>query len=98
MLFATKLIESSGNRILNVCDPELLDKTVKDGKTTVKISSSYYKEKMRDEIEIEQLTKVCTSLNLVGENTISLAIKSGIGSEKAVRRIEGIPFLIVFSM
>ena len=38
MLFATKLIESSGNRILNVCDPDLLDTTVKDEKSTVKNS------------------------------------------------------------
>ena len=98
MLFATKLIESSGNRILNVCDPDLLDTTVKDEKSTVKISSSYYKEKMRDETEVEQLMKVCTSVNLVGKNTISLAIKCGLGSEKAIRRIQGVPFLIVFSM
>ena len=30
MLFASKLITSSGNIILNVCDPELLDKIIKD--------------------------------------------------------------------
>jgi len=96
MLFATKLIETSGNRIFNVCDPDLLDKTVKDEKSTVKISSAYYNEQMRDDNEVKKLLGECTSVNLVGDNTIALALEMGIGNEKAVRRIQGIPFLIVF--
>ena len=35
---------------------------------------------------------------MIGEKTVSLAINLGIGSEKSIRRIEGIPFLIVFKM
>ena len=96
MLFASKLIESSGNRILNVCDPDLLDKTVKDEKSTIKISSTYYNEQMRNDSEVKSLLGQCTSVNLVGENTIALALEIGIGSEKAIRRIQGVPFLIVF--
>ena len=98
MLFASKLITSSGNTILNICDPELLDKIVKDKKIEIKISSKYYNDKTIDEIEAEYLLKKCTSANMVGEKTISLSLKIGIGSEKAVRRIDGIPFLIIYKM
>ena len=42
--------------------------------------------------------KKCNSINMVGDKTISLATSLGIGSEKSIRRIEGIPFLIVFKM
>ena len=75
MLFASKLITSSGNIILNICDTELLDKIIKDEKTEIKISSNYYNEK-----------------------TISLSLKLGVGSEAGVRRIDGIPFLLIFKM
>ena len=98
MLFASKLITSSGNTILNICDPDLLDKIVKDKKIEIKISSKYYNDKTIDEIEAEYLLKKCTSANMVGEKTISLSLKIGIGSEKGVRRIEGIPFLIIYKM
>ncbi len=98
MLFASKLITSSGNTILNICDPDLLDKIVKDKKIEIKISSKYYNDKTIDEIEAEYLLKKCTSANMVGEKTISLSLKIGIGSEKAVRRIDGIPFLIIYKM
>ena len=98
MLFASKLITSSGNTILNICDPDLLDKIVKDKKIEIKISSKYYNDKTIDEIEAEYLLKKCTSANMVGEKTISLSLKIGIGSEKGVRRIDGIPFLLIFKM
>jgi hypothetical protein len=35
---------------------------------------------------------------MVGENIISLSKKLGLGSEKGIRRINGIPFLIIFKM
>ena len=98
MLFASKLITSSGNIILNICDPDLLDKIIKDGKTEIKISSNYYNENTIDEVEAENLLQKCTSANMVGENIISLSKKLGLGSEKGIRRISGIPFLIIFKM
>ena len=98
MLFASKLITSSGNIILNICDTDLLDKIVKDKKIEIKISSKYYNDKTIDEIEAEHLLQECTSANMVGEKTISLSLKLGIGSKNGIRRINGIPFLITFKM
>jgi len=98
MLYSTKVISASGNLLLNICDPELVDKTLHDGKIRIKINPNYYAEKDVDEHEAKNLLKKCTSINMVGEKTISLATRMGIGSEKSIRRIEGIPFLIVFKM
>ena len=69
MLFASKFIESSGNRILNICDIDLVDKIIKDGETEIKISSNYYNENTIDEIEAEHLLEKCflnELLNLFG--------------------------------
>tara|TARA_B110000014_G_scaffold139676_1_gene96837 strand:+ start:195 stop:491 length:297 start_codon:yes stop_codon:yes gene_type:complete len=98
MLFSTKVISASGNLMLNICDPELLDKTFEDGNTKIKIKSNYYAERDVDEHEAKNLLEKCNSINMVGEKTISLAISLGIGSENSIRRIENIPFLLVFKM
>ena len=98
MLFSTKVISASGNLMLNICDHELVDKTLHDGETKIKINSNYYAERDVDEHEAKNLLTKCNSINMVGEKTVSLAINLGIGSEKSIRRIEGIPFLIVFKM
>ena len=98
MLFSTKVISASGNLMLNICDPELVDKTLHDGDTKIKINPNYYGERDVDEHEAKNLLTKCNSINMVGEKTISLATSLGIGSEKSIRRIEGIPFLLVFKM
>ena len=98
MLFSTKVISASGNLMLNICDPELVGKTLQDGNTKIKINPNYYAERDVDEHEAKNLLTKCNSINMVGEKTISLATSLGLGSEKSVRRIEGVPFLILFKM
>ena len=98
MLFSTKVISASGNLMLNICDHELVDKTLHDGETKIKINPNYYAERDVDEHEAKNLLTKCNSINMVGEKTVSLALNLGIGSEKSIRRIEGIPFLLVFKM
>ena len=98
MLFSTKVISASGNLMLNICDPELVGKTLHDGNTKIKINSNYYAERDVDEHEAKNLLTKCNSINMVGEKTISLATSLGLGSEKSIRHIEGVPFLIVFKM
>ena len=98
MLFSTKVISASGNLMLNICDPELVGRTLHDGTTKIKINSNYYAERDVDEHEAKNLLTKCNSINMVGEKTISLATSLGLGSEKSVRRIEGVPFLILFKM
>ena len=64
----------------------------------LKSISNYYAERDVDEHEAKNLLTKCNSINMVGEKTISLATSLGLGSEKSVRRIEGVPFLILFKM
>ena len=38
MLFSTKVISASGNLMLNICDPELVNKTLNDGNIKIKFT------------------------------------------------------------
>jgi len=98
MLYSTKVISASGSLMLNICDSELINKTFLDRNTKITIKSNYYAERDVDELEAKNLLKKCNSINMVGKKTISLAISLGIGSEKSIRLIDGIPFLLVFKM
>jgi len=84
--------------MLNICDLELLGKIIVDGDLTITISESYYGERTVDESEARTLLENSTSINMVGDNTISFSTGLGIGSKDAVKKINNIPFLIVFKM
>ena len=97
-MFYARLINQNNTRLLNICDSNLLGKTIISEKHSIKINVSYYGEKSIEKVEAEHLLKKCDNINLVGKDIISLSVRLGIGSEKGVKKIDGVPFLIVFKM
>ena len=98
MQFSVKVTDYQKNIMLNICDAELLGKNIVEEKLTMNISKNYYGGQFVDQKEATDLLKNSSIINMVGENTISLSIKLGIGSENGIKTISGVPFLIVFKM
>jgi len=98
MLFSVRITNHQNNSLLNICDAPLLGKKLVDNKLSIHLNESYYGERVVDQEEAENLLKKCSSINMAGEETISLSIKLGIGTHQGVKEIDGVPFLIVFKM
>jgi len=96
MNFAVKQVNKQRNVMLNICDAELVGRTVRQADLEVKITQSYYGDRIVDEKEAESLLRTSSIINMVGKKTIDLSIKIGVGTAKGVKEIEGVPFLIVF--
>jgi hypothetical protein len=96
MNFAVKQVNQQRNRMLNICDAELVGRTIKQSDLEIKITKSYYGDRIVDEKEAESLLRTSSIINMAGKKTIDLSIKIGVGTAKGVKEIEGIPFLIVF--
>ena len=98
MPFSVKTTDYQKNLMLNICDLDLLGKNIVEDKLNMNISKSYYGEKVIEHEEARTLLKNASIINMVGKETISLSLEIGIGSEKGVKIIGGVPFLIVFKM
>jgi len=98
MQFSVKVTDYQKNLMLNICDIDLLGKNITQEELNMTISKSYYGEKIIDHEEAESLLKSASIINMVGKETISLSLKLGVGSENGVKKIGGVPFLIVFKM
>lgn len=98
MSFSVRVTNYQKNLMLNICDADLLGKQISEKNLNVKISKSYYGEKLVDKKEAMTLLKNSAVINMVGKETISLSVDLGIGSENGIKVIDGIPFLIVFKM
>jgi hypothetical protein len=97
MLFSVRISDYQKNTIVNMCDAELMGKDVVDGELKIHISESYYGKQLVDKDEAISFLKSASIMNLVGKETISLAIDLGIGSESGIKIISDIPFLIIFN-
>ena len=98
MLFSVRVTNHQNNSMLNICDSSLLGKKIVDDKVTMNISKSYYYERFVEKEEAQNLLKKCSSINMVGKETVSLSVSLGIGSQQAIKEIDGIPFLLIFKM
>ena len=97
-MFSARVINHSNTRLLNICDSDLLGKTFTSGSFSIKISESYYGERMIKKDEAKDLLDKCDNINMVGNQIISLSVSLGIGSKNGIKEIDGIPFLIVFKV
>ena len=97
-MFSARLINHNSTRMLNICDADLLGRTLNRDNFTLKISEKYYAERVIEKEEAKELLKKSNSINMAGKEIISLSTSIGVGSQTGVKEINGIPFLIVFKM
>jgi hypothetical protein len=98
MRFSVKVTEYQKNLMLNICDVDLLGKSISENELTMKISESYYGNEIIEIEEARRLLENSNIINMVGKDTVSLSLELGIGSENGVKKISGVPFLIIFKM
>ncbi len=98
MQFSVRLTGYQKNTMLNICDVDLVGKKISEKNLQVDISKNYYGEKLVETEEAENLLKNSSIINMVGKETISLSMNLGIGSEKGIKKVNGVPFLIVFKI
>ena len=97
-MFSARLIRHKDSNMLNICDKELLGKTLNRDNFRLKISEKYYADKVVEKEEARDLLKQSDNINMVGKDIIDLSVNMGIGSHEGVKVIDGVPFLIVFKM
>ena len=98
MQFSVRTTNYQKQSMLNICDAELLGKKIIEGDLTMHISENYYGERFVEQDEAKSLLNNSSIINMAGKKTISLALELGIGTEKAVKIVSDVPFLIIFNM
>lgn len=94
--FAVRTTEYQGNSLVNICDEELIGKTVREGRLQVHLSRDFYSGDKVDTGEALRLIKTSTIVNLAGRRAVTLALENQIGASQAIREIEGVPFLMIY--
>jgi len=97
MKFSVRVSEYQKKSMLNICDADLLGKKIIQDELTMHISEAYYGKRIVELDEAKTLLKNSSIINMVGKDTISLAVELGIGSENGVKVVSDVPFLIVFN-
>ncbi|MET1102360.1 MAG: DUF424 family protein [Pyrodictiaceae archaeon] len=88
-----KIHEERGERIVAICDEELLDKKLVDAKLGIvfHVNREFYGGSLVPLSMAIEEAKNATILNIVGEKIVSAAIRNELIHPDAVIRIAGVP-------
>lgn len=86
--------------VVAICDKELIGSVLKEGELVLDLKnhSSFYVGELVTQKQASELLKEATSINLVGEKAVGLAIKKGLAKKGAEKKIAGVPHLQVYQM
>ena len=86
MMFSVKIHRSPSGEVLAVCDEELLGQSFSEGELRLKVGQGFYGG---DTVLLEYLCRA-NSINLVGNESVAVAIREGYVDEKRVISIGGV--------
>jgi uncharacterized protein len=94
--YSVRTSEFKGTILVNMCDEELVGRTVEEGKLKVHLSKEFYSGEVVDKGEALRLIRTCSIVNLAGYRSVSLAVDNEVGAPEAIREIEEVPFLMIY--
>jgi uncharacterized protein len=86
-----KIVVRGKDRVVAVCDEEILGKTLEGGRVPFKVSEGFYKGTLGDVDEAIAAMKQATICNLVGKKIVEAAIECSMVHERAVIYFGDIP-------
>ncbi|ALL01026.1 hypothetical protein Pyrde_0978 [Pyrodictium delaneyi] len=85
------IIEAQGEKIVAMCDRDLLGVKLVDGKLVLHVNERFYGGELVPLSYAMTKAREATVLNLVGENVVNAAIREGLVHPEAVIRVAGVP-------
>lgn len=79
-----------GQKIMALCDKELLGKKFEEGNRQLDLTTDFYKGEEKSEQEIKELFKDVYIINLVGKKSLQLVEKFKLSPERIIT-VQGIP-------
>jgi len=80
-----------GNCVVAICDKDLIGKTFSEGDFEIKVSEYFYGGEEKTKEEVSEIMKESDNLNLIGKESVGLAVKLGIINKENVMMIQGVP-------
>jgi hypothetical protein len=94
--YAIRITKYQGSLMINICDIELIGTRLEEGELLIDITKEYFQQEIIEAIKAEELLRTCSVANLVGERIVSQAVQLKFAKERSIRRISGVPFLMIF--
>lgn len=89
-----KIHQTKLSTVVAMCDRELIGKKIEDKDFRINLTERFYKGEDLPEERVIDILKDADSTNIVGKNSIKVALKAKIIKKENIKKIKEIPFAI----
>lgn len=93
-----KIHRTPEGEVVAVCDDDLLDTTLRDGDLCVSIGGDFYGTTHATAEEVRAALRDAANANLLGKESVGIAVEMGLISEKSCMTIGGVPHALIFAV
>ncbi len=95
-----KTYKTEKEMVVAICDKELIGKVFREGERVLDLKeySSFYAGELTTKERASELLDGATSINLVGERAVSIAIEKKLADSGSVVSIEGVPHIQIYQL
>jgi len=87
--------------VVAICDADLIGKKFEENNFQLDVKENFFKGEKVSEEELIEILKYevveDATFNIIGEKSVNTALKAGIISEESIRKIQGIPFVLILN-
>lgn len=95
-MYAARTTPYQGSLMVDICDLDLVGRKLEQNGLVIDVTESYFKQEIIESQKAGDLLKRCVIANLVGEKIVGQALAMKMAKEASVKRISGVPFLMIF--
>ena len=92
-------IHSTYRNVVAICDEDLVGKTFEEGHRQIFVNPNFFKGEEKSEQEVQEIIEMGAgedfTFNIVGKESVGVALKSGFIKEEGVITIQEIPIALV---
>jgi len=92
-----KIHSRSGRDVIAVCDEDIIGKIFETKDKQLEITKEFYEGEKKNEEEVISIIKKADNLNIVGKNSVGIALKTNTILKSDVKMIKNIPYIYIIS-
>jgi len=98
MTMCVKVHQFKDRSVVAIADKEIIGKIFTEKNLEINISAHFYSGEEKSKDEVIEILKRSSNLNLVGKETIQLALEHDIIDKESIITIQGIPHCCIFGL
>jgi len=82
--------------MVDICDLDLIGSKLEQNGLVINLTREYYQQEVIEQHYAQELLRKCGIANLVGDRIVKQALDMRLAKEVSIRKISGVPFLMIY--